>query len=86
MGDFTFAYKGYDPHVALLTRNTFDPLDTLLTRLGVVQYIEHSQQAKRAEKKLVDTLEQKLIQYEEEHPVVARIMQEIVTTLSNMGL
>ena len=23
MGYFTFAYKGYDPHVALLTRNTF---------------------------------------------------------------
>ena len=26
MGYFTFAYEGYDPHVALLTRNTFDPL------------------------------------------------------------
>ena len=36
MGYFSFAYKGYDPHVALLTRNTFNPLDTLLVRLGVI--------------------------------------------------
>jgi len=33
MGYFSFAYKGYDPHVAILSRNTFNPLDTLLTRL-----------------------------------------------------
>lgn len=37
MGYFSFAYQGYDPHVALLTRNTFDPLETLLSRLGVEQ-------------------------------------------------
>ena len=39
MGYFSFAYSGYDPHVAILTRNTFDPLDTLLQRLGVEQEI-----------------------------------------------
>lgn len=38
------------------------------------------------EEKLVDGMEQKLLQYEEEHPVVARIMQEIITTLSNIGV
>lgn len=38
------------------------------------------------EEKLVDGLEQKLLEYEEEHPVIARIMQEIVTTLSNIGV
>ncbi|MCG8670920.1 MAG: DUF4404 family protein [Pseudomonadales bacterium] len=38
------------------------------------------------EEKLVDGLEQKLLQYEEEHPVVARIMNEIITTLSNIGV
>lgn len=35
MGYFQFAYEGYNLHVAILTRNTFDPLDTLLNRLGV---------------------------------------------------
>ncbi|MDX1694213.1 MAG: DUF4404 family protein [Ketobacteraceae bacterium] len=38
------------------------------------------------EEKLVDTMEQKLLEYEQEHPVVARIMREIVTTLSNIGV
>lgn len=38
------------------------------------------------EEKLVDGLEQKLLEYEEDHPVVARIMKEIVTTLSNIGV
>ena len=41
MGYFTFAYEGYDPHVALLTRNTFDPLNTMLSRLGIVQEVQH---------------------------------------------
>jgi hypothetical protein len=38
MGYFSFAYKGYDPMARILTRNTFDPLDTMLSRLGVVQH------------------------------------------------
>jgi len=39
MGYFSFAYEGYDPQARILTRNTFDPLSTLLERLGVVQNI-----------------------------------------------
>ena len=35
MGYFSFAYEGYDPQVNILTRNTFDPMETLLSRLGV---------------------------------------------------
>ena len=38
------------------------------------------------EERLVDTMEQKLLEYEQEHPVVGRIMREIVTTLSNIGV
>ena len=38
------------------------------------------------EEKLVDGLEQQLLAYEEDHPVIARIMREIVTTLSNIGV
>ena len=42
VGYFSFAYDGYAPHVALLTRNSFDPLNTLLARLGVVQEVQQT--------------------------------------------
>ena len=58
MGYFTFLYKGYDPQCNILTRNTFDPLDKMLSRLGVVQYVEHTGKAQRAIDILVDTLEE----------------------------
>jgi len=57
-GYFTFLYEGYDPQCNILTRNTFDPLDTLLSRLGVVQYLEHTRRPERAEQILLDTLEE----------------------------
>lgn len=41
-GYFSFAYTGYDPYVALLTRNTFDPFETMLARLGVMQTIKQT--------------------------------------------
>ena len=57
MGYFTFLYEGYDPQCNILTRNTFDPLDKMLSRLGVVQYVEHTAKPERAEAILIDTLE-----------------------------
>ena len=57
MGYFSFAYKGYDPHVAILTRNTFNPMDTLLERLGVEQYILQTSKPDKALANLLDTLE-----------------------------
>jgi len=57
MGYFTFLYEGYDPQCNILTRNTFDPLDKMLSRLGVVQYLEQTAKPERAEKILIDTLE-----------------------------
>jgi Butirosin biosynthesis protein H, N-terminal/Domain of unknown function (DUF4872) len=56
MGYFTFLYEGYDPQCNVLTRNTFDPLDKMLSRLGVVQYVEHTAKPQRAEDILIDTL------------------------------
>jgi len=56
MGYFTFAYEGHDPHVALLTRNTFDPLDTTLARLGVVQEVMQSSKPEKGVSNLVETL------------------------------
>jgi hypothetical protein len=56
-GYFTFEYKGYLPHVALLTRNTFNPFSTILERLGIAQDIQQTNKADTAEKKLRDTLQ-----------------------------
>ena len=56
-GYFTFEYKGYLPHVAMLTRNTFNPFSTILERLGVAQDIQQTNKADVAEKNLLDTLE-----------------------------
>lgn len=57
MGYFSFAYAGYDPHVAILTRNTFDPLDRLLERLGVEQEIRQTSDAARGLRNLLGVLE-----------------------------
>jgi hypothetical protein len=57
MGYFSFAYEGYEPHVRILTRNTFNPLDTLLQRLGVVQNIRQTGIPEKGLANLVDTLE-----------------------------
>ena len=56
MGYFTFAYHGYDPEVRILTRNTFDPLNTMLSRLGVVQHIHHTASADTGLANLQETL------------------------------
>lgn len=56
-GYFSFAYKGFDPHVALLTRNTFKPFETMLNRLGAVQNLKQTTDSAKAEKNLLDALE-----------------------------
>ena len=56
-GYFTFEYKGYLPHLAMLTRNTFNPFTTILERLGIAQDIQQTNKADIAEKNLVSALE-----------------------------
>ncbi len=56
MGYFPFAYEGYDPEVHILTRNTFDPLDTMLSRLGVVQHIQQTASAEKGLRNLQEAL------------------------------
>ena len=58
VGYFKFAYEGYDPQCNILTRNTFDPLDTMLARLGVEQQLRRTGIARRAREILVDTLQE----------------------------
>ena len=54
---FTFEYKGYLPHLALLTRNTFDPFPTILERLGIAQDVRQTNKAEIAEKNLIEALD-----------------------------
>ena len=59
-GYFSFAYEGYDPMVALLSRNTFDPWDKMLSRLGIVQNIKQTSKAEKGRKNLIDLLDEGL--------------------------
>jgi hypothetical protein len=54
---FTFEYTGHLPHLALLTRNTFDPFATILERLGIAQDVRQTNKAEIAERNLLETLE-----------------------------
>ncbi len=56
-GYFVFDYSATDPFVALLSRNTFDPLDTLLERLGIAQDRLHTANLDKAERNLIEVLE-----------------------------
>ena len=56
-GYFTFEYKGYLPHVAMLTRNTFSPFSTMLERLGIAQDVQQTSKPDVAEKNLRDALD-----------------------------
>ena len=58
MGYFSFAYEGYDPQANILTRNTFDPMETMLARLGVEQTVKNTANADKARRNLLDTLEE----------------------------
>lgn len=55
-GYFSFAYDNMDPFVAILSRNTFDPWDTMLSRLGVVQTVLRTAKADKARQNLLDVL------------------------------
>jgi hypothetical protein len=56
-GYFTFEYSGYLPHIVLLTRNTFSPLDTLLERLAIPQDIFRTDNPRKGEANLLEVLE-----------------------------
>lgn len=56
-GYFTFEYEGYRPHLILLPRNTFDPLDTLLDRLVISREVLQTTNADKALRNLLDVLE-----------------------------
>jgi hypothetical protein len=57
LGYFVFAYKGELPHLALLTRNTFDPLETVLDRLALPREVRQTTSAAQGEAHLRAALE-----------------------------
>lgn len=57
MGYFSFAYEGHDPMARILTRNTFDPWMTMLSRLGVVQNVMQTAKPERGEANVIEALE-----------------------------
>ncbi len=57
MGYFSFAYKGFDPQARILTRNTFSPITTMLSRLGVMQGVRQTAQPEKAVANLLRELE-----------------------------
>ena len=56
-GYFTFHYKGYDPQVNLLTRNTFDPMQRIFDRLGIEVKQVRTASPDRAAKNIVKAIE-----------------------------
>lgn len=56
-GYFLFDYKGHDPILSLITRNTFDPLETLFERLGIPQTVLQSTDPHKGEVNLLKILE-----------------------------
>ncbi len=57
-GYFTFHYKGYDPQVNLLTRNTFDPMEKIFDRMGIPREARQSTSANKGRQNLIDALEE----------------------------
>jgi len=56
-GYFTFEYGGYLPHIAILTRNTFDPMNTLLERLAIPQDVMQTDNADKGDANLLEVLD-----------------------------
>lgn len=57
VGYFTFEYEGYLPHIALLTRNTFDPMETLFERLAIPRDVLNTSSATKGESNLREVLD-----------------------------
>ena len=57
-GYFTFQYTGLPPQLAILTRNTFDPLQTLLERMGILQEVYQTGSASKGLDNLLSVLEE----------------------------
>jgi butirosin biosynthesis protein H-like/uncharacterized protein DUF4872 len=56
-GYFTFEYKGFDPWLHFLTRNTLDPMPALRDRLGIAAQMKQTDKPDKGLKNLTDALD-----------------------------
>lgn len=56
-GYFTFHYDGYDPQVNLLTRNTFEPMQTIFDRMGIARESLQTTSTSKFRKNLMTAIE-----------------------------
>ena len=66
-------------HVDPAERETLEALSARL-ELMMAEEKEHW------DENLVDELEKRVILYEEDHPMIARVIRQIITTLNSIGL
>jgi hypothetical protein len=57
MGYYIFNYEGYDPMVRILTRNTFDPLETIYQRLDIKTTVHQTASPEKGVQNLVTQLD-----------------------------
>jgi hypothetical protein len=57
LGYFVFQYKGFPAHVALMTRNTFDPFPATLERLGIIQDLQETIHPDRGLSNVIEALD-----------------------------
>jgi hypothetical protein len=56
-GYFLFNYKDSDPILSLITRNTFDPMETLCERLGIAQTVLQTTDPEKGQSNLLKVLD-----------------------------
>lgn len=56
-GYFTFEYSGLDPWLHFLTRNTFEPMEKIIDRLGIPTQVKQTDNPEKGVKNLTDALE-----------------------------
>ncbi len=59
-----------------------ETLEALSARLELML----AEERERWDENLVDELEKRVILYEEDHPMIARVIRQIIATLNNIGL
>lgn len=59
-----------------------ETLEALGSRIELMM----AEERERWDENLIDELEKRVILYEEEHPMIARVIRQLITTLNSIGL
>ena len=81
--DFIEAQKSWEAYaMAKRSRDNKESLSDLAARIEIML----NGSAEHWEEGLLEELEKQVILYEEDHPVISRVISQIITTLNGMGL